>query len=276
MGRGRSQCRFNFVAASRGCRWASGDAPRYERNLAQLVPRRSRRGEDEKARAIIAGAATVKAADVDPRYPDYFGEVQARYPALYAIETRDWDMAGQLTPVTQGNARSGALTVLAHVIAAAHRHDRRAARAALDALDALARTPQAADRLGTTLPAEIRSWAAFTQGDLVRAVAQLRTVAARQDKVGKGEVEVPAREMLADMLLLRGRAAEALHEYQLSMVTDPNRFNALRGAAEAAQRAGNRALAADYYRTLLGNCPHPSGPARAVLEQAAAAVAGGS
>ena len=48
---------------------------------------------------------------------------------------------------------------------------------------------------------------------------------------GKGEVEMPAREMLADILLELGRPADALAEYERSMTIDPNRFNALFGAA---------------------------------------------
>ncbi|HEV2227528.1 MAG TPA: hypothetical protein VGR86_01110 [Steroidobacteraceae bacterium] len=229
-------------------------------------------GEDDKARAIVAEARTVPAADVDPRYPGYYGGVEARLPALYAIETRDWAMAGRLEPVTGGNAQSQALTLLAEVTAAAHLHDAGAADTALHALEALASRdpPPPAGSLRETLPAEIRAWAALAHGDLQRATDLLHPVIARQARVGKGEVELPAGEMLADMLLLGGRPREALEAYQRSLQSDPNRFNALLGAGAAAEQAGAGSLAVRYYRAALANCPAASGPARQQLAHAAA------
>ena len=49
-------------------------------------------------------------------------------------------------------------------------------------------------------------------------------------------MDLPAREMLADMLRLAGRLDEALAEYRMSLRTDPVRFDTLREAAEAAKR----------------------------------------
>jgi tetratricopeptide (TPR) repeat protein len=93
----------------------------------------------------------------------------------------------------------------------------------------------------------------------------LRPVADRQDKIGKGEVELPAREMLAEMLLLSGKFADALSEYQASLISDPNRFNALLGAGEAAEGLGENNVAAGYYRVLLANCTGANGNALIVL-----------
>jgi tetratricopeptide (TPR) repeat protein len=105
-----------------------------------------------------------------------------------------------------------------------------------------------------TLPDEIRAWARFAAGDVKGASARLEPVADRQTKIGKGEVEVPAREMLADMLLLSGDVASALTEYQKSLASDPNRFNGLFGAGQAAERLGKRKFALSYYQALLANC----------------------
>jgi tetratricopeptide (TPR) repeat protein len=69
---------------------------------------------------------------------------------------------------------------------------------------------------------------------------------------------------LAEMFLLSGKFMEALTEYQTSLVSDPNRFNALLGAGEAAERLKKHNLAASYYRTLLANCTRATG--EAVLE----------
>jgi len=71
---------------------------------------------------------------------------------------------------------------------------------------------------------------------------------------GKGEVELPAREMLADMLLEMGRPEEALAEYEKSMKIDPNRFNGLAGAGRAGELAHQPEKAKAYYAQLLKNC----------------------
>jgi tetratricopeptide (TPR) repeat protein len=103
-------------------------------------------------------------------------------------------------------------------------------------------------------------------------VARLRKLADKQDVLGKGEVELPAREMLADMLLALNRPQEALAEYQRSMKIDPNRFNGLAGAAQAAE-LGNRAdEASQYYAQLLKNCA-TSDSNRPELQKAKAALA---
>src|SRR4029077_10892728 len=84
---------------------------------------------------------------------------------------------------------------------------------------------------------EVQAWADFANGKSNEALALMRTVADRQDKVGKGETELPAREMLADMYMDLERPAEALVEYEIALKIDPNRFNGLYGAAQAATQA---------------------------------------
>jgi tetratricopeptide (TPR) repeat protein len=82
----------------------------------------------------------------------------------------------------------------------------------------------------------------------------LHSVAEKQDAEGKGEVELPAREMLADMLAEMNRPRQALAEYEKSLKTDPNRFNALYGAARSAEILQQSETAARYYAQLLKNC----------------------
>ena len=50
---------------------------------------------------------------------------------------------------------------------------------------------------------------------------------------------MPARELLAEMLLAENRPAEALREYEAVMVKEPNRYRTIAGAMAAAQRAGD-------------------------------------
>jgi cytochrome c-type biogenesis protein CcmH/NrfG len=57
--------------------------------------------------------------------------------------------------------------------------------------------------------------------------------------------------MLADLLLEMHRPAESLRAYQSTLKAAPNRFDALLGAARAADALGASAQAAGYYRQLL-------------------------
>jgi tetratricopeptide (TPR) repeat protein len=147
-------------------------------------------------------------------------------------------------------------------------HDAHAGKEADAAVDALVVEIPPSQRPTATVPDEIRAWAKFSQGDLTGAITLLRPIADRQAKIGKGEVELPAREMVAEMLLLSGNFAEALAEYQASLASDPNRFNALIGAGEAAQKLGRRALAARYHRILAADCAESDGAAHERVEKA--------
>lgn len=101
---------------------------------------------------------------------------------------------------------------------------------------------------------EAQAWAAYAAGNSEEALRRLRSVADDQDKIGKGETGLPAREMLADMLLDLHRPQDALAEYEISLHTDPNRFNGLYGAAQAATQVQQREKASTYYTQLLKNC----------------------
>lgn len=219
-------------------------------------------GQYSQAAAIVTEAKSVKESDVDPRFPNYYSIVEALYPALFAIETQDWATAANLK-LEGPNWFTQAQALLAHAIAAGHLHDAEHGKAAAVALEAsVAPYPKLqAGSSYATLPDEIRAWGRFAQGDLKGAITLLRPVADRQDKLGEGGIEVPAREMLADMLLLDGRFAESLHEYQGVLASDPNRFNALLAAGRAAEELGERDVAANYYRTLLANCAGADGSA---------------
>jgi tetratricopeptide (TPR) repeat protein len=219
-------------------------------------------GQYSQAADIVAEAKTVKQSDVDPRFPHYYSIVEALYPALFAIEIQDWATASKLK-LEGPNWFTQAQALLAHAVAAGHLHDAEGGKAAGEALEASV-APYDKLKAGAPnagLPDEIRAWSRFAQGDLPGAVSLLQPVADRQDKLGEGGVAVPAREMLAEMFLLSGQFAVALHEYQGVLASDPNRFNALLGAGQAAEGLSERDVAANYYRTLLANCAGADGSA---------------
>ncbi len=54
------------------------------------------------------------------------------------------------------------------------------------------------------------------------------------------------RELLGELLLQAGRPKDALAEFERSLEAVPNRRRSLIGAAEAAQKSGNRRLAGLY------------------------------
>jgi tetratricopeptide (TPR) repeat protein len=62
---------------------------------------------------------------------------------------------------------------------------------------------------------------------------------------------LPARELMADLLMEVGRPQEAFQEYEAALRTAPHRFHAVRGAARAAQAAGKHEAATQYWRELM-------------------------
>ena len=230
-------------------------------------------GRFVEARAIAEEARTIRKEDCS--YADYYDSVESRFPLLLAIETRDWAMAASLEPLPGTHWFGEALTLLARAVAAGHLRDANAGKAATAAFDALmvkASSPALPPGSSSANARdEIYAWSAFAQGDAERAIQLLRSTADLQSKVGKGEVELPAREMLAEILLLEGRAAEALQEYELSLASNPNRFNALLGAARSAQKLGRTAVATKYYQQLAANSAQASGTAREIIAQGTSA-----
>jgi tetratricopeptide (TPR) repeat protein len=101
---------------------------------------------------------------------------------------------------------------------------------------------------------EAQAWLALAKGKSQDALAELRSAADRQDQDGSESVGIPAREMLADMLLELKRPAEALAEYRRDIKNSPNRFDALLGAARAAQAAGDTTMAQSFYAQLASIC----------------------
>jgi tetratricopeptide (TPR) repeat protein len=216
-------------------------------------------GENNKAKAVVDQLATIHADDVDPGLDGYRDRMRAHLPAMYALETHHWKEALALQPPAGAEPSSQAITYWARAVAAGHLRDVPTARAAVQQYDAMLDTvrkssrPHQADYMSTN-GVEAHAWLIFTEGKIDEALSLLRSVADKQDAEGKGEVELPAREMLGDMLLEMSRSRDALAEYEKSLKTDPNRFNGVYGAARSAELLQEPRTAAAYYAQLLKNC----------------------
>jgi hypothetical protein len=86
-------------------------------------------------------------------------------------------------------------------------------------------------------------------------IAELRRAAAREDATEKHAVTpgpiIPAREILADLLLASGKAEEAVREYEAVLAKEPNRYRPTLGAARAARSAGDQDRARAFFKRLV-------------------------
>jgi tetratricopeptide (TPR) repeat protein len=221
-------------------------------------------GQEARAKAVLddAAAAMVRFEKMSEMGEHYmmgmFPYYRTELPAIYYLELRDWKSAAELQPVTDAQAESQKLTYWARAVAAGHLRDAQRARESVADYDVLidkvkkGRHAYFADSIGSRVErGEMLAWVAFAEDKGAEAVRQMREAADLQDKAGQGEVDIPAREMLADVLLELNRPQEALAEYQKALVLSPNRFNGLFNAGRAAEAVGDKAQAQGYYATLM-------------------------
>jgi tetratricopeptide (TPR) repeat protein len=196
---------------------------------------------------------------MDPEFQNYLLMRQGEGPAKYALERRQWKEALGLQPSAGAPPDVQLVTYWARAVAAGHLHDAVSGQDALkhydEQLEATRKGPRSYVVDGLKDEHQlVQAWAAYAAGNSEDALRLLRAVADHQDKLGKGETGLPAREMLADMLLDLQRPQEALTEYEISLRTDPNRFDGLYGAAQAAAQLEQKEKAGAYYAQLLKNC----------------------
>ncbi|MGI8771729.1 MAG: hypothetical protein ACR2JE_09850 [Acidobacteriaceae bacterium] len=243
-------------------------------------------GDDASARALVAGnralidhlssMAAMHGGGMAGMLPLY----RVEFPTVYALEMRDWPAALALKAPPQTPAFAQLLTYWANGIAAGHLRQAEQARASLAGFERLLteirKSPDAylADAPSTSIAeAEMQAWAMFAEGKHEDALSKMRSAAEQQDHVGQGEVDIPAREMLADMLLEMHQPQQALTEYEAALALSPGRFNGLYHAGMAAEAAGKPAQAGRYYAELLKNTDDGAHSARPELVHARAFVA---
>ncbi len=88
----------------------------------------------------------------------------------------------------------------------------------------------------------------------MRAAADLED-AMQKHPVTPGPL-LPARELLGELLMELNQPARALPEFELVLRSSPNRFNAIYGAARAAEICRDPKKAKERYSQLLELCGH--------------------
>jgi hypothetical protein len=198
-------------------------------------------GKSASARALLDELRDVPTASENEKTSD-----RLMSAGRAALEEHRWGEAAALPlpAIDQSWLRDA---YWARAIGAARGGDAVSARQNLDAYRATVRP-------GASIPIqqlEADAWVAFAEKRSRVAIRALRQAGERERREGGDETAIPAREMLADLLFELQRPSEALHEYRAVLLTAPRRFDALLGAARAANALRMKQESARYYKQLL-------------------------
>jgi hypothetical protein len=217
-------------------------------------------GRDADAKALIEEIRAMpnKKDDMYGKGYDPHAATLAHLSALYPIEMHDWAAAAAIPPTEVAGTAEYSMIFWARAIGSAHLHKPDDVRKDIAEIERIYKKRKAeksefaeaadGDRK------EAQAWLSFAEGKYDDAVEALRPIADKEDAMGDEPDGAPAREMIADILLEAQRPQQALAEYQIDLKLHPNRFDALYGAARAAEAAGKQADATEYYALLLKVC----------------------
>jgi tetratricopeptide (TPR) repeat protein len=184
----------------------------------------------------------------------------AASPARYAIERRDWSVAVDLQVRPSPFAFVPAITHFARALGAARSGKPDAAKADI------AKLAELRDKLReqkdnywaeqVDIQWQVASaWVLNAEGKHEEGLKLLSAAADTEDKTEKSPVTpgpiAPARELYGEMLLERGMPEEALAAFDATKAKEPNRFRGFVGAAQAAERLGDKVKAKDNHEKLL-------------------------
>ena len=217
-------------------------------------------GRDADARALIEEIRAMPDMkdDMYGKGYDPHKAMLAYFSALYPIEMHDWPAAAALPPAEVAGTAEDSESYWARATGSAHLRKPDDVRKDLAAIETIhkklaAGKSEFADIVDDDRK-EVQAWLAFAEGKDDDAVEALRPIADKEDSLGNEPHGIPAREMIADILLEAKRPQQALAEYQTDLRLNPNRFDGLYGAARAAEAAGKQSDAAEYYALLLKVC----------------------
>ena len=217
------------------------------------------RGQDSAAGATVAVA---HAAKFSPPSNALIGQYnRTAMAARIPLELGDWAAAASFTPPDSAEVGvTAALSRFTRAIGAARSGGEQAARTEVAKLDTIARALTArqdtywASVVGIKRDAAA-AWVLFAGGDTSGGVVAAQAAAEAEEVTDKHPITpaelLPARELLADMLLAAGRYSEAHDAYRATLLREPGRARSLFGAARAAELAGDRTKAMAGYREFL-------------------------
>ncbi len=200
--------------------------------------------------------------------------------ARYELERGAWADAAALQTKPSTFPYADAITHYARALGAARSGKPDAARADIEQLavlrDKLAAAKDEYWREQVDIQRRVAAaWLAFAEKRQTEAIAMMRDAADAEDATDKSAISpgplAPAREQLGEMLLEAGNAADALVAFEATMKKEPGRFRGASGAARAAEAAGDRAKARQFYSTLLDIAQSPDSD-RPELQRARAFV----
>ncbi len=215
--------------------------------------------QDAKAAAMTQ--KSLATADRGDR-PINFGNFTAKVamPARYVLERADWAGAAALPMIPTQYPMADSLTRFTRGLGMARTGSLAGAKDEIEAMKALRTTLQRADQSYWADRTEeqmlaVSAWVALKEGARDQAVRFMRAAADGEDgslkHIAMENRLYPFRELLADLLLETGQPAAALQEYETALKQTPNRFRAYWGAARAADGAGNRQKASEYFGKLV-------------------------
>ncbi len=218
-------------------------------------------GDDAKAKFIIDNLESTASHlrslpgienDGMEHFLTYF---EVELPSIYHLEMHEWKAVLAIREPKDAIPSARYFRSWSQAIAAGHLRDAATADAAVALASRWAdETEKEQSPIGLEIAvsqATIKAWQSFAHRKDEQALEEIRVAADIQDRVGQAEVDIPAREMFADMLLAENRPTEALVQYRVALRLSPNRFDALYNAGQAAEAAGKPEDAAAFYRQLL-------------------------
>jgi len=225
---------------------------------------------DAEAKQIVD--LTAKVRKTNPELEFSAAYALAAIPTRYAFERNDWKSAATLTvpnlPHWSSFPFMEALIEYGHALGRAHTGDLDGARKAIARMQQLrdATKEPRFDYFKNHLDLQMQAasaWVAAAEGKKSEAVEMLHRAADAEDILGKHPVSpgafVPIREQLGSLLLETGQSKEAQREFEAALKIYPGRFRGLYGAAQAAEKNGDKENASRYYAKLATQTANATG-----------------
>jgi tetratricopeptide (TPR) repeat protein len=215
--------------------------------------------QDAKAKALTD--KSLATADRGDR-PVTFVNFTARnaMAARYVLERADWAGAAALSFRPSQYPQPDSLIRFTRGLGMARTDDLAGAKAEIEAIKALRAALEKsnqsywADRSEEQMFA-ISAWIALKEGARDQALKFMRAAADGEDgsvkHVAMENRLYPLRELYAELLLETGQPAAALREFETALEQTPNRYRTFLGIARAANAAGDRQKASEYYGKLM-------------------------